>query len=137
MDYFKRRIAGYATLEIIQAGSKEQARWVTLLLGTSLIKATAIFRVMNTNPHCTRIGAWSEAIINTINADDFRSLSWSQARQCFATQKISKYCDFNIRNLVYPQQDKHTFEVRILPSSLDIEQFKLWGKVLHEVIFCG
>jgi len=40
LDYFRRRIAGYATLEIIQAGSQagsqEQARWVTLLLGTSL-----------------------------------------------------------------------------------------------------
>jgi len=36
LDYFKRRIAGYATLEMIQAGSKEPARWVTLLLGTSL-----------------------------------------------------------------------------------------------------
>jgi hypothetical protein len=91
---------------------------------------------LNTNPHCTRIGTWSEAIINTINADDFRSLSWHQARQRLATHKISKYCDFNIRNLVYPQQDKHTFEVRTLPSSLDIEQFKIWAKVLHEVIFC-
>jgi hypothetical protein len=97
----------------------------------------SLHQQLNTNPHCTRIGAWSEAIINTINADDFGALSWSQARQRLATQKISKYCDFNIRNLVYPQQDKHTFEVRILPSCLDIEQFQIWGSLLHKVMFRG
>ena len=90
---------------------------------------------LNTNPHCTRIGAWSAGIINTINADDFSELSWQQARQRLAEQTISKYCDFNIRNLVYPQPNKHTFEVRILPSCLEIKAFQQWVSVLHKVMF--
>ncbi len=90
---------------------------------------------LNTNPHCTRIGCWSEEIINTINADDFCTLSWQHARQRLAAQKVSKYCDFNIRNLVYPHKDKHTFEVRILPSCLDIKQFQRWVAVLHKIMF--
>lgn len=95
----------------------------------------SLYQQLNTNRHCTRIGTWSEAVLDTINADDFNKLSWSQARERLAEQKISKYCDFNIRNLVYPHPDKHTFEVRILPSSLDIEQFKEWQRVLHQVLF--
>lgn len=90
---------------------------------------------LNTNPHCTRVGGWSDAMIQTINADDFCTLSWQQARQRLADQTVSKYCDFNIRNLVYPQPDKHTFEVRILPSCLEIELFRHWIAVLHKIMF--
>jgi len=90
---------------------------------------------LNTNLQCTRIGAWSENIMSTINKADFCGLSWQQARQRLASQEVSKYCDFNIRNLVYPHQDKHTFEVRILPSCLDINQFQRWISMLHEIMF--
>jgi hypothetical protein len=32
---------------------------------------------------------------------------------------LTKYCDFNLLNLAAAERAKHTFEVRILPSSLE------------------
>ena len=92
---------------------------------------------LETNPHSTRIGAWSKEIMQVINQSDFADLSWSDACQRLAKQSISKYCDFNIRNLIYPQKDKHTFEVRILPVCLDIERLQKKIALLYRVIYLG
>jgi hypothetical protein len=77
---------------------------------------------LRTNPNCRRLGQWSEGLLAAINAEDFATLDWAQARARLATlpkQQLTKYCDFNIRNLILPIPGKHTFEVRILSSTLD------------------
>lgn len=75
-----------------------------------------------TNPSCRRLAPWSEALLAAINAEDFTALDWPQAQARLAKlpkKDLSKYCDFNIRNLILPIPDKHTFEVRILPATLN------------------
>jgi hypothetical protein len=77
---------------------------------------------LHTNPHCRRLGAWDEALLAAINADDFVTLTWQQAQTRLgklSKNALTKYCDFNIRNLIQYVPGKHTFEVRILPATLD------------------
>lgn len=79
---------------------------------------------LQTNPSCRRLGAWDQGLLNIINANDFISLTWPQAQARLAKlskKELTKYCDFNIRNLIQAVPNKHTFEVRILPTTLDAQ----------------
>lgn len=76
-------------------------------------------RLLNTNLNCRRLGDWSRDFLDIIKTDELKALNWDESRKHLAKTKISKYCDFNIRNLIYTTPDKHTLEIRILPSTLD------------------
>lgn len=73
-------------------------------------------RMVGTNPRCVRLGAWPETLIDTVEATDFLSLPWSVARERLLKAKLSKYCDYNLVNLVLDLPGKSTFEVRVLPG---------------------
>lgn len=77
--------------------------------------------LLQTNPYCRRLGPWSDALMDTINDDDFATLSWEEARQRLVVLNPGKYCDINIRNLVLGTPDKHTLEIRNLPPTLNAE----------------
>ena len=57
------------------------------------------------------------------------------ARAKLAAVGLTKYCDFNLLNLANDDRAKYTFEVRILPSSLDarpiIAAASLFAALLH------
>jgi hypothetical protein len=50
-----------------------------------------------------------------VQRPDFITLPWEEARERLAKFELTKYCDFNIKNLIHPTPTKHTFEVRIFP----------------------
>ena len=76
-------------------------------------------RLVGTNPRCVRLGDWPEALIQTVEAADFVSLPWSVARGRLLEARLTKYCDFNLANLVLDLPDKPTIEVRVLPGMKD------------------
>lgn len=91
------------------------------LVNTLHPQREALRQQLHTNPHCRRLGAWSESLLASINAADFSQLTWDEARARLAQlskKELTKYCDFNIRNIIVPTAGKHTVEVRILPSTL-------------------
>ena len=71
----------------------------------------------------------------------FVELDWDAARGVLREVKLSKLCDFNLRNLVYNILGKHTFEVRILPVWLEaektIEVALLFTSILNWAKGCG
>jgi hypothetical protein len=75
--------------------------------------------LVGTNPRCVRLGGWPDALRDCTEAADFAGLPWSLARQRLQRTKLSKYCDFNLLNLVRDDPDKCTFEVRILPGLME------------------
>ncbi len=75
-----------------------------------------------TNPRCRRLGNWPVELFECVAAPDFVALEWREARERLARISLTKYCDFNLRNLVHPAPGKHTFEVRILPVWLETER---------------
>jgi hypothetical protein len=61
---------------------------------------------------------WDEELLVLINESDFCDLSWFDAKARLAKLELTKYCDFNLKNLIHPIPDKFTFEARIFPSFL-------------------
>lgn len=73
---------------------------------------------LRTNPRCRRLGAWPPELFDVVDSPTFVDLTWQDARQQLAELHLTKYCDFNLRNLVHAVPGKHTFEVRVLPVSV-------------------
>jgi hypothetical protein len=65
------------------------------------------------------LGNWNIALFKLVNESSFRELPWEEARTKIAKLELTKYCDFNLKNLIHPIPDKLTFEARIFPVWLD------------------
>ncbi len=78
-------------------------------------------KLVGTNSACRRLGLWSKGWMEVIQHPDFVTLSWEQACEAMILAKPMKYRDFNLRNVVKPLPQKHTFEVRTLPVSLNVK----------------
>ncbi|MBD2361022.1 amidoligase family protein [Anabaena minutissima FACHB-250] len=72
--------------------------------------------LVGTNPKCRHLGTWDEDLLMLINETDFCELSWSDAREYLVKLQLTKYCDFNLKNLIHQIPEKHTFEARIFPT---------------------
>ncbi len=91
-------------------------------------------RLVGTNPKCRRLGSWDMALLKLVNESGFRELPWKEARGRVAKLEITKYCDFNLKNLIHPIPDKLTFEARIFPVWLDSQPI-VEAAALCEAIF--
>ncbi|WP_017654831.1 amidoligase family protein [Fortiea contorta] len=78
-------------------------------------------KLVGTNPHCTRLGSWDEELLILVNDPDFCEMSWFDVQEYLGKLELTKYCDFNLKNLIHPIPDKFTFEARIFPAWLDPE----------------
>jgi len=77
--------------------------------------------LVDTNPNCRRLGGWPEQLLQLVSKPGFDQLAWPDARSELSNIELTKYVDFNVFNMVHEPPNKHTFEVRILPVSLDVE----------------
>jgi hypothetical protein len=82
----------------------------------------ALKDMVGTNPECRRLGPWPDALLDLVEDDDFVALEWPDARKALSQVGLSKFCDFNLVNIAQDARTKHTFEVRVLPVSLDAEE---------------
>ncbi len=80
-------------------------------------------RLVGTNPRCRRLGSFPPALIDLVQQPEWETLSWPDAVEQLRPLKLTKYCDFNLKNIVYAPADKHTFEARIFPVWLTAEPF--------------
>jgi len=78
--------------------------------------------LVHTNPRCTRLGPWRAPLIELVQEEGFEERTWAQVHERLDTLTLTKYCDFNILNMIRADPHKDTFEVRILPSRLDVEE---------------
>ncbi|NOQ34825.1 MAG: hypothetical protein GQ569_02910 [Methylococcaceae bacterium] len=69
---------------------------------------------------------------------EFSHQSWEEAMHSLTQFEVTKYCNFNLKNMIYLTENKHTFEVRILPVWLDgqsiIEAVGLFEGILNWAI---
>jgi len=73
-------------------------------------------RWVGTNPACRRLGEWPPALLDIVHHPGFETLSWEEARADLQQLGLTKYCDFNVKNVVHDIPGKPTFEVRVLPG---------------------
>ena len=79
-------------------------------------------QMVGTNPNCVRLGPVADNLVDLAKSDRFMSASWDEARTMLMACKPTKYCDFNFSNIAYQTPQKHTFEVRIFPGSMDADE---------------
>jgi hypothetical protein len=101
------------------AGPLLSARAVAALVDILVLHGDALKRTVGTNPNCVRLGRWPDALPLLTRSDHFRAMPWPQARAALNQTGLTKYCDFNLLNIAVENTTKHTFELRILPASLD------------------
>jgi hypothetical protein len=98
-------------------------------------------QLVGTNPHCRRLGAWTDEFYDIVQKPEFINLPWQEARTRLAQLEITKYCDFNLKNLIHSTPAKHTFEVRIFPVWLHgqpiVEAAGLFEAILRWAIDSG
>jgi hypothetical protein len=92
-------------------------------------------RLVGTNPRCIRLGSWPAELMALVAKPEFAALDWSAARKALSSLGLQKYCDFNLRNIAVADRAKPTFEVRVLPASLEagpiIAAAELFAALLH------
>lgn len=71
---------------------------------------------VGTNPACRRLGGWPDELRRTLSEPGFEDLDRLAARARLQAVGLSKYCDFNLKNVVHDLPGKPIFEVRILPG---------------------
>jgi hypothetical protein len=101
------------------ADKLRSARAVANLVTVLSLHGDALKQHFHTNPRCVRLGSWPKSLPRLVRSRGFTDLPWEEARAALAQLPLTKYCDFNLINFVHEDRRKHTFEVRILPTSLD------------------
>lgn len=102
------------------AGALRSARAVANLVTVLTRHGEALKAHFRSNPRCVRLGPWPAALPALVRTRTFREMPWPAARAALAQLPLTKYCDFNLVNLVTENPVKHTFEVRILPGGLAV-----------------
>lgn len=73
-------------------------------------------QLCGTPAHFRRVGGWPDKLRELVNQADFRNLPWTAAQPRLRALDLSKYTDFNLKNIAYARPDRHTFEARIFPA---------------------
>lgn len=78
----------------------------------------ALKRLVGVNPGCVRLGDWPVTLAELTSGAKFRGMDWEAAKAALAGVGLTKYCDLNLMNLLTGRADKHTVEVRVMPSEV-------------------
>lgn len=90
--------------------------------------------LVKTNPRCIRLGKWPEALLTLVNSAHFDALPWPKAREALQPLGLTKYVDFNLLNIATANRLKPTFEVRILPATLDAGEIMNWAALFTAIL---
>lgn len=103
------------------------------LVNAGVAWGPALRALVGTNPRCRRLGPWPPELHARVNRADWPALPWEAARAALRELPLTKYCDWNLRNLVDEPAAKHTVEFRTLPVLLDLEAL-LHAAALFEAV---
>ena len=101
--------------------------------------------IVQTNERCIRLGSWPKELFAAVGDPDFDRLSWKEAKERLIRLPLTKFCDFNIKNLIHEFASKNTFELRILPGMMDakpiMDTISLFSHIFtyvqnHDVSYC-
>lgn len=86
------------------------------------------------NPRCRRLGDWPPALVEAVEAQDFPTLTWPEARARLAALGLTKYCDLNLRNLAHDVPGKPTVELRIFPGTMSSRRIAGWAALFEGLL---
>ena len=94
-----------------------------------------LMALFNTNSKCVRLGKWHQSIFEIVEQPWFLTLSWQQVKDEFKRLPLTKYCNYNLINIIYEIPEKPTFEVRILPPTLNPFEITCAASVVETLLF--
>ncbi len=95
----------------------------------------ALKKLVGSNPNCVRLGRLPEAIFETIREPGFQNRGWKLALNTLVPIELSKFCDYNILNVIHDIPGKQTFEVRVFPGSMDAAEIARWADLFEAVLW--
>ena len=91
-------------------------------------------QLVGTNFNCRRLGKIPQPLFELVNDYSFQQLSWSAAKVQLKQLKLSKYCDFNFKNLVNDLPNKYTLEARIFPVWLEAKSIIMAAELIEGML---
>ena len=91
-------------------------------------------QLVGSNGNCQRLGIWDLSLLELVNDRHFSQLPWLEAKKQLMQLPFTKYCDFNLKNLVYSLSDKYTFEVRIFPVWLEAQSIIYGAELIQGLL---
>ena len=91
-------------------------------------------RLVDTNPRCVRLGPIADALVERVRSEAFLAADWDDARAMLIEAKPTKYADFNLLNLAHELPGKTTFEARIFPGSMAVEDILRNTRLMEAVL---
>jgi hypothetical protein len=111
------------------------ARAIATLVATLDRFGPALKQLVGVNENCVRLGAWPPALATRVMEPSFLTQDWPDVQSELRQMKLTKYCDFNLANIALGNRAKHTFEVRVLPATLDAGEI-IRAAALFEALLC-
>jgi len=91
-------------------------------------------QLVGTNSNCRRLGKIPAPLWELVNNSAFGQLSWLEAKTQLKSLKLTKYGDFNFKNLVDDLSDKYTLEVRIFPVWLEAKSIIMAAELIEGIL---
>ena len=123
--------ATHLHFEAFEFHSAHVIRNIINLFGTYDKLLMALF---NTNKKCIRLGRWHQSIFELVEKPWFPTLPWQKVKDEFKQLPLTKYCNYNLVNIIHEIPEKPTFEVRILPSTLDSFEITCAASVIETLL---
>ena len=89
---------------------------------------------MDTNPACMRLGPFDPEFIQVVGRPEFKHLDWEDMCKILMPFKLTKYCDYNLINMINQTEEKDTLEIRILPGLMDVEKIIKYARFFEALL---
>lgn len=116
------------------AGPLRNAVAVAALVRLLWKHGDALKQMVGFNPNCVRLGRWPGALPALTESAAFQAMAWPEARAALMATGLTKYCDYNLLNLAADNRRKHTFELRVLPTSLDVAPIMMAAALFEGIL---
>jgi hypothetical protein len=116
------------------ATSLRKAAVFSRLVDVLRLHGRSLRNLVETNTNCTRLGELPNELFELMARPGIAKSSWKPLRDQLTKIKLTKFCDFNLMNVVLDVPDKQTFEVRIFPGSMDAKEIFNWARLFEAIL---
>lgn len=107
------------------AAPLKSASFVARFVRLMRLHRDGLRKLVGVNPNCIRLGDWPLELDRLVFSQTFADADWTTAKAALSEIELTKYCDFNLCNMLSESEEKQTLEVRILPTMFDGEEIAL------------
>lgn len=104
------------------------------LVAVLRLHGQSLRKLVKTNTNCTRLGDLPRELFELMTRPGIARSGWKPLRDQLAQIQLTKFCDFNLMNIVLDVPQKQTFEVRIFPGCMIAEEIFNWARLFEAIL---